>query len=339
MRRVESEIHVGSVTASTTPRREDRALIRLVSELGMGGAGGRCVLEIAGPSLEPPAPGDPVTVAFGDGQSSTTVFTGEVRQVTRTAVSLRVTAVDGLARLARVDVEAAYEGKTAGAIVQDVLSQAGVDAGTVHDGPTFPSYLLHRGPRALRHLQRLAELCGADLYADGDGKICFATPEDQGAEHTFKYGEHILQLSLENTPPAFDSVVAWGEGAASAKGAGKEHWLISDLSSVSGKAAVGERGTVMAGQEGDRPLQIFDGAVRSGEAAQEVARARAAAVASRAVRGFLVVLGEPSVFPGDTVTIEALPAGRPAPPGPPMRVRRVRHTLEAAGGFTTRMEL
>jgi len=338
MRRVESEIKIGSVTASTTPRRESRALIRMVSELGMGGAGGRCVMEIAGPSLAPPDIGDPVTVSFGDGQASTTVFTGEVQQVTRTAVALKVTAVDGLAKLARTDVEAAYEGKTAGAIVKDVLSQAGVDAGTVHDGPTFSSYLLHRGPRALRHLQRLAELCGADLYTDGDGKICFATPEEEGAEHTFKYGEHILQLSLERTPPAFDSVVVWGEGAASAKGAGKEHWLISDLSSVSGKAAIGERGVVTAGQEGDRPLQVLDGAVRSGEAAQEIARGRAASAASRAVRGYLAVLGEPSVIPGDRVVIENLPAGRPAPSGPPLRVRRVRHTLEAPGGFVTRME-
>lgn len=339
MRRVESEIQIGSVTASTAPKREQRALIRLVSELGMGGAGGRCVLEIAGPALAPPAAGDPVTVAFGDGQSSTTVFTGEVQQVTRTAVSLRVTAVDGLAKLARTDVESAYEGKTAGAIVKDVLSQAGASAGTVHDGPTFASYALHRGPRALRHLQRLAELCGADLYADGDGKVCFTTPDEAGAEHSLKYGEHILQLSLEDAPPAFDSVVVWGEGAASAKGAGKEHWLISDLSSVSGKAAAGERGTVMAGQEGDRPLQVVDGAVRSGEAAQEVARGRAAAIASRAVRGFLVVLGDPTIAPGDTVAIESLPAERPAPAGPSMRVRRVRHTLEASGGFVTRVEL
>src|SRR5262245_33278245 len=98
MRRVESEIRIGSVTASTSPKRENRALIRMVSELGMGGAGGRCVMEIAGPSLEPPAAGDPVTVSFSDDSGgSTTVFTGEVQQVTRSAVALRVTAVDGLA--------------------------------------------------------------------------------------------------------------------------------------------------------------------------------------------------------------------------------------------------
>jgi len=336
--RIESEVKIGSLTASTSPQREARALIRLVAELGMGGAGGRCVVELAGPSLSPPAPGDSVQVSFGSGASATTVFTGEVQEVTRTATALRVAAVDALARLARFDVEAAYEAKTAGDIVKDVLSRAGVDPGTVHDGPTFPAYVLHKGPRALRHLRRLAELCGADLYADAEGKVCFATPDEQGAEHTFRYGEHILQLSLEDAPPAFDSAVVWGEGAASAQGAGKEHWLVSDLSSVSGKAAIGQGGAVAAGQEGERPLHVVDGAIRSGEAAQEIARARAAAVASRAVRGFLRVLGEPAVAPGDLVTIEDLPAEQPAPSRPPLRVRRVRHTLDAPGGFVTRME-
>lgn len=336
MLRVEGEVRIGSLTASTTPQREARQLLSLAGELAMGGIGGRCVVEIADPSLSAPALGDSVQVSLGKGDGTTPVFTGEVRQVTRTATALRITATDGLAKLATFDLEMAYENKTAGAIVKDVLGQAGVDAGTVEDGPTLATWIMHKGPRALRHLQRLAELCGADLFSDGEGKICFITPSTQGEEHTFQYGGDVLALHLEDATPPFDSFSVWGEGAASSQGAGKEHWLVKDLSSVNGKAAVGQGGSVSPGQEGDRPLLVLDGSVRSGEAAKAVAEARAAAVAARAVRGFLQVLGAPAVKPGDTVKVSDLP-GDGAEPGP-LRVRRVRHRLDARVGFITRVD-
>ena len=75
----------------------------------MGGIGGRCVVEIADPSLSVPALGDSVQVSLGKGDGTTPVFTGEVRQVTRTATALRITATDGLAKLATFDLEMAYE--------------------------------------------------------------------------------------------------------------------------------------------------------------------------------------------------------------------------------------
>jgi hypothetical protein len=336
MLRVECDVHIGSITASTTPQREARQLLSLLGELAMGGVGGRCVVEIADPSLSPPALGDSVQVSLGTGNGTTPVFTGEVREVARTATALRITALDGLATLATFELETVYENKSAGAIVKDVLGQAGVTAGTVEDGPTLATWVMHKGPRALRHLQRLAELCGADLFSDGEGKVCFTTPSTQGDSHTFKYGGELLALHLEDAPPAFDSFSVWGEGAASSQGAGKEHWLIKDLSSVNGKAAVGSGGSVTPGQEGDRPQLVVDGALRSGEAAKAVAEARAAAVAARAVRGSLQVLGAPEVKPGDAVTVEDLP-GSGAAPGP-LRVRRVRHRLDSRVGFVTRVD-
>lgn len=335
MLRVEGEVHIGQLQASTTPRRQARQLLSLVGELGMGGAG-RCVVELAEPSLSPPATGEAVTVSLGKGDGAQAVFTGEVRDVVRTATALRITAVDGLAKLATFDIETVYEGQTAGAIVRDVLGQAGVDTGTISDGPTLGTYVLHKGPRALRHLQRLAELCGADLFTDADGKACFVTSDEAGTEHTVEYAKDVLALHLATVPPAFDSAVVWGEGAASSQGAGKEHWLVKDLSSVSGKAALGSERTVSAGQEGERPLLVLDGSVRSGEAAADIAQARMAAVAARAVRGFIEVLGMPGVVPGDTVKVDGLP-GDSAGSGA-LRVRRVRHRLDARVGFVTRMD-
>lgn len=336
MLRVEGEVRIGQLQASTTPRGQARQLLSLLGELGGGGAGGRCVVELAEPALTPPSTGDAVTVALGTGQGAQPLFTGEVREVARTATALRITAVDGLAKLATFDVEAAFENQTAGAIVRDVLGQAGVDAGSISDGPTLGLFVMHKGPRALRHLQRLAGLCGADLFTGADGKACFVTPDTRGAEHTFEYGKDVLALRLEDAPPAFDSVVVWGEGAASAQGAGKEHWLLKDLSSVNGKAALGTGGTVTPGQEGTRPLLVVDGAVRSGGAAADVARARVAALAARPMRGFIEVLGTPGVMPGDGVKLSQLPGASPGQGA--LRVRRVRHRLDARVGFVTRVD-
>lgn len=338
MLKVEASVRIGGIRAGTAPQREARALLSLHSELVLGGSGGRCVLELAGPSLAPPASGESVEVALGRGSGTTRVFTGEVSGVARTATALRVTCEDGLAKLARLDVEAAYESKAAGAIVRDVLSKAGVDAGTLSDGPTLSQFVLHRGPRALRHLQRLAELCGADLFTDREGRACFVAATEPGASHVFRYGEHVLELSLEETPPAFDSVTFQGEGAASTQGAGKEHWLVKDLTAVSASASTGPRGTVIPGKEGERPLKLADGALRSGEAVRQVAAARAAALGSRPVRGFLRVLGEPAVAPGDSVVVQGLPSEQPVLPAAPLRVRRVQHRLDARQGFTTRVE-
>jgi len=86
----------------------------------------------------------------------------------------------------------------------------------------------YRGPRALRHLQALAELCGTDLYTDGQGRAHFAAPRTGGTtEQSFRYGDNILTLDLQVTPPAYDSVEVWGEGAASSQGADKYYWLVS----------------------------------------------------------------------------------------------------------------
>ena len=72
-------------------------------------------------------------------------------------------------------------------------------------------------------------------------------PKTGSADHRFKFGETITHLAVQKIAPAFDSVEVWGEGAASAKGADKAHWLSTDLSGVSAKASVAADGTVLPG--------------------------------------------------------------------------------------------
>jgi hypothetical protein len=223
-------------------------------------------------------------------------------------------------------------------IVKDLLQQSGQAVGTVSSGPKLSVYLLHRGVRALRHILKLAKLCGADLYTDGEGKVHFTTPRKGPADHRFSYGATVLDLDLSRTRPVFDGVILWGEGAASSKGADKAHWLTTDLAGVGAKTALDEAGETVGGKAGKHPIQITDGAVRSGETAQACADGRMAAMAARAVQGQLTVSGSPTVTPGDLVQLDDLPKDHTSILGGHLlRVRTVRHTLDRRRGFLTRM--
>src|SRR5262249_54796978 len=160
------------------------------------------------------------------------IFTGQVLGSNAAPDALVIAAADGLAKLARLEVQGAYEGKSAGAIAKDILQQAGLSAGTVEDGPTLGNYVVHRGPRAMRHLEKLAEQAGFFLYAGGDGKIHFAAPKSGGADHSFGYASHVLKIELAAEAPAFDSAIVWGEGAAGDRGADRAHWLTTKLTSM-----------------------------------------------------------------------------------------------------------
>lgn len=335
------DVTIGSARASSTSGKGTEQLLSLTSELTMDGAGGRCSLEIAASGASLPKPGDATSIKLDDGSESATVFTGEALEVGGSATAYVVVGIDGLSKLASLDVEGTYENATAGSIVGELIQAAGLKAGRVEDGPTFSRFVLHRGPRALRHLQRLAEACGFDLFTDGEGAVHFEPPRTGRADHSFKHGEVVLEMSLRALSPAYDGVVVWGEGAASSMGSAKDHWLVGDLAPVSGKASVDASFTVMLGSEGKTPILVKDGAVRTGADAADQAEARMKAVASRKLRGYIAILGNPRIGPGDLVAIDGVPEGHAASEllqGNVLRVRRVRHTLSPKRGFVTRME-
>lgn len=334
------DVKIGSQRASSSKRDSDRQLVSLMAELDMDGVGGRCILELAGASGTAPKLADEVTVGLDAGDGAKTVFTGEVESVDATATAQRITAQDGVVKLARLDVEQAYENVALDYIAKDLMQQAEVSAGTVAKGPQVPSCVLFRGPRALGHVRRLAALYGVDVYSDGDGKVHLAGPETQGAEHAFVYGEDVLELALQVVPAAHDGAEIWGEGAASSKGAEKYYWLPTDTASVSGKAALGADGSVSKGSAGKNPGRVRSGLVRSGDAAGSCAEGIMKAAAERRVRGWIVVFGDPAVMPGDRVKLSKLPADHGASaamPGKGLRVRRVQHRLDMRRGFVTRL--
>lgn len=312
--------------------------LRVRCEVGMDGVG-VCELDLIVPAdASLPTPGQPLAVALGLDGAESTVFTGEIEAVQVGESWVRVVASDARARLACTHVSASYEAQGPGKIVRDLLGQAKVDLARAVDGPELASYVVFPQLSVLRHLERLAELMGADLFVDADGKLNLVAADQTGASVDFAYGAGLLSAALEHAPSAREAVEVWGEGAASSKGSDKAHWLPDDLGGVTGQASVTDARSFTAA--GPRTAFVQEGALRTGSAASDAATGRAAAL-TRSLRGVLEVSGTATVVPTDLVTISALPGGHPLSAilgRGTLRVRRVRHQLDVTRGFTTRLE-
>ena len=335
-------IRIGGQTVSSLATENERLLLSLAVRMDMGGVGGVCEVLLGDPENTPAQTGDPLSVELDVGDGAQTIFTGIVDTVLIDTGGQRVTAYDSLRKLTGLETEASYENVDVDFVVKDLLQQAGAAVGTVTKGFKLASYGLTRSPGVLRQLLELAEWCGADLYTDGAGKAHFATPAEQGVEHTFQFAANVLRLELRATPPIYDSVEIVGEGAAANQGADKFYWLVKDLAGVSGKAAIDAQGNVSAGSSGQRPRRLTLGAVRTGEAAQQIAEAMLQALAARWLRGRLEVFGAPKVQPGDRVKIDGIPALHGAAAllqgSHALRVRGVGHFLSRNRGYVTRMD-
>jgi len=310
----------------------------------MDGIGGHCKVELIGGRAVDVAAvlGDEIKVELGTVESGLlTVFSGEVTDLWSGSEVQVIEASDGLLKLARLDVESAFEEVNVDFIVKELLNEVDIPSGQIEKGPKLASYVIRRGPRAFHHIKRLAELCGADFFTDGEGKAHFVTSVQSGTSHDFKYGESIIELKLHQMPDIHDAIQVWGDGAASSQGADKYYWLPCELDSVAGEAAL-VNGSLQSNLSGERTRQYKNGAIRSGEAATIAADGYINRLVNRRVRGSMLVFSAPSVMPADMVNIQSLPDGHllrsvlSVEEG--MRVRSVSHRLDKTHGFVTRME-
>lgn len=327
---------------SLSSRTTGSTVLALEVERGIGGAGGRCDLRLAPSAGARPSAGDSLRIGLDAGRGMHTVFTGEIETIHCGAEAWILNARDGMRRLAGIELARSYEEVSAGFIVRDLIDAAGAEAGELDEGPSFPRYLLHDGPKALRHAQRLGTLVGAELHTDGDGRIHFRRPQQQPARHRLGWTESVLDLELVDREPLGDSVEVWGEGAAGTDGAEREHWLPTDLTGVRGQVILessDHAARVSTGRLGERPRVIVDGVIRSVDAAEEIAAALMQAEALRPHAGSVLLPGLVDVEPGDWVELVDLPPELCPTPAPTVtvRVRRLWHSLSPTQGLLTRL--
>jgi hypothetical protein len=308
----------------------------------MDGYGNRCELLLGDAENTAPQANDSITVELDAGDGMQKIFTGIVDTVNITATEQHISAFDSLNHSVRLQTENSYEDVDADFVVKDILKQASISTGKIITGIHLAALVVSKNTAAIQQLLQLAQWCGADLYSDGEGKAHFTAAKDTGKQHSFQYGVNLQSLALQTIPPIYDSIEVIGEGAASSQGAEKFYWLAKDLSGVTGKAAIDDKGMVKTGSLGKTPRRLILGAVRSGEAAKQVAENTMQVLASRWLRGRMLVMGAPQIKLADSIKVTDIPSKHSAATllqgSHTLRVRGICHTLDRKRGFITQVE-
>jgi phage protein D len=277
----------------------------------------------AGPGAPTVASGDTGSVALGYQDNSTApVFAGQVDAV-RYALdgTLRVTAVNGGALLARLRLNQSYEQRSAGQIVQDLAGRAGVSAGTIDDGIDYPFYVVDDRRSAYAHVAALARASGLVARFTAAGELTFAPAFQEDAVQTFTYGVDVLTLHVTQGAPLTGAYQVIGEGAAGSQGQDAAFWLVKDPQSVTARSG-----------DGDPFRQTAAASLRSADAVQSAADGALSAAQRADTTGRLVVAGAPAVTVGSVVKVAGAP--QDALNGP-CHVLGVRHYYAKHAGFTT----
>ena len=320
------KLTIGNKVVDTTDEPQASTVVDLQVQLDMQTTADSFTLVLGQVGGLDPAADDDATIELGyaDDGGLTRVMSGKVVNVEPTLLNNRIAGYNGAALLLNSYTNQTYENKTAGNIVTDLATQAGVDTDSVEDGITFPAYVIDGRRSFYRHMQDLAQNCGFDLYINPDNALVFKRFVSGETVHVFEYRKHIIELEILNTPPAAASVEAWGESPGT--GGGKESWawLTKDFSGSKGSAGSGSPTLLL-----ERP------ALRTGQAAQTAADATMTVIDRSAVRGRLLSLGRPEIKLGDAIRLLDVPDDDI---NGVYQVRSVNHRITKIAGFTTTVE-
>lgn len=315
------EVRFGSGSANDWAR----ALSFVTVEAGLAPAVD--VVEVAlAPGQHAPtvAVGDTGSVSLGYAGALTAVFSGAVASVRRSIDgATRVVATNASGALARLRVNQSYEQLSAGEIVSELASRAGVTPVMAADGVNFPFYVVDDGRSVWVHVAALARACGFVANVDTAGGLVFGPPQTTPAQK-FTYGADVLALQAARSTPSLGAVTVVGEGAAGSEGSDAWNWLLHDSAGVTRTAGSGE------------PKRLVqDPSLRSADAVQTAADGAAAAAQSVVVTGRVVVPGAPDVTAGSTIEITGAPD---AELNGVCGVRSLRHRFAKRGGFVTTID-
>lgn len=294
------------------------------------------------------AVGDAVMLELGHDGEEETVFTGAVEAVYPALAGAVVRALGSMHDLLDLRTSVTFANQSAGSIAGDLISRAGLSAGTVDGGPVLPRYVVDRALSGYRHLKDLADRLGYELYADRDGRIMFhalgpAAGLDAlggalgalagaatalaglGGGEGYAFGQHLLRATAGRRDAAWGAVEVGGESPMSSQGDTTEHWLTTNDDDYRGAAGGGEP-----------MLLVRDPAARTKDLADRFAAGRLAVAARTAREVSVTVLGRSRVDLGDTVATQDVPDESVNGSG---YVRAIRHRFGEGTGFVTDMRI
>lgn len=265
--------------------------------------------------------GDQITLELAVGDRSAQVTSGYIQSFESSFGITTLVGATGKQKLALTRINQVYQSQTLRQIAVDLAHQSGVDVGDVETGQTYPYFVVHESKTVLKHIQELAMREGMDLYFDTDNKLTMKAFNKTSADHTFHYGINILDLYMDRHQPMSGHLLIYGESPSSNQGSDTWHWLVKDLKPF--RSEVGK---------GSERLGITDGAVRTKDAADSLAKSKLGAMKDQATAGRLKILGNPTVQLGDAIEIMGVP--KPELNGL-FKVVSVRHRYSKQRGFVT----
>lgn len=261
-------------------------------------------------------PGDAVRLDLDGGEGATQVFAGTLFELRRGLDSIAITARGPAHALAQTRPVLALEGATAGDAIRALCDEAGIDTGTIEDGPRLALYALDGRATALAEIARLASLSGMGGAFDGEGALHvtpFGGPE---AEIAIRHGREIITAELRQALDDAKQPYVMGEGADEA-GKPRARLLAADFAA--------------GGAPTDARRFAFP-ELRTTEDARAAAGAIAHARARAALRVRLTTLLLPQAAPGLRLETQDMPDTVPLTE---LRVEQVTHLLRADGSATT----
>ncbi|CAB1074481.1 hypothetical protein D1AOALGA4SA_2300 [Olavius algarvensis Delta 1 endosymbiont] len=265
--------------------------------------------------------GDPVIINISVGDVTDNVMTAGVISVDLSFGQVMIFGSTNSQNLTNSYLNQTYENQSMSQIVKDMADQGGVGTGVMEIGSDYPYFVVHESKSVWQYCRELAHRDGLDLYFDTGNKLTMEKFNKSSADHVFTYGQDILDLQLNSHQTPKEQIRVYGESPASNQGPDTWHWIVKDISPFQGEVG-----------NGTKMLSIQDGALRTKDAADNLAKAKFGAMKDQSVWGRLKILGNPAVNLMDAIEIKDAPRGEL---NGLFKVTSVRHLYSKQKGYVT----
>ena len=290
-------------------------MVWLTVDLGLNGAHDTVRIKLwPGSKFATAAPGAAISIALGNRESEVEVLNGEITSQSNTPDGPTLEGVSASFALSRTFKSQTYISQSIADIVKDLAGSVVIDKVDAALQPAV--YHVDNRLSVWQHLQALARLSGADLGCSADGTLRFVPAAGSLAPTRLRYGADLIDWTITSTK-ASEAHAVVAHGAGSEAGAGKWHWLRHD--------------PIGAGGE---PTAIVGG-IATKDAADLASQALASRFARDALSGVLIITGNASIRPGDTLELVDLPDNDPGL----LRVVQVQHSMNSTNGYITRLQI
>jgi hypothetical protein len=276
------DITIGALSLSGP----EAAAVEIHCDLSVGSSHDCAVVFCSNDSpLMDAAIGDDVSISLGYEESGLEpVLTGKVTALEYLPTGVAVEILAATAALSLFHVAGSYLQQTIGDIISDLASKANLQVGTIDASQELGVYHIDEYRSAWSHIMDLAALGDYSVTTDTEGALEMQAPKSGMADHTVHYGAELL---VWLAGPQRGEEVAWKgapHGAGSEEGSEKWHLLLKDPT----------------GGCPDAPTRVI-AAARDRETAEGYGKGMDARKQRRLLHGRAVVVGSPSIRPGNIV--------------------------------------